>query len=53
MRFAAYIGQTVESAEVHVGMDKYIVLLSTQSRTSKPHRENETKERVEKGEYGS
>jgi hypothetical protein len=52
LRFAAYTGQTVESAEAHAGMDKCIVVLSTQSPTSKTHRENETTERVQKGEYG-
>jgi hypothetical protein len=41
----------VESAEAHAGMDKCIVVLSTQSLTSKTHRENETTERVQKGEY--
>jgi hypothetical protein len=35
LRFAAYTGQTVESAEAHDGMDKCIVVLSTQSPTSK------------------
>jgi hypothetical protein len=34
------------------GMDKCIVVLSIQSPTSKTHRENETMERVQKGEYG-
>jgi hypothetical protein len=51
LRFAAYTGQTVESAESHARMDKCIVVLSAQSPTSKTHRENEIMERVQKEEY--
>jgi hypothetical protein len=51
LRFAAYTGQTMESAEAHAGMDKCIVVLSTKPPTSKTHRENETMERIQKGEY--
>jgi hypothetical protein len=51
LRFAAYTDQTVESAEADAGMDKRIAVLSTQSPTSKTHRENETMETVQKGEY--
>jgi hypothetical protein len=43
----------MESADGHAGMDKCIAVLSTQSPTSKTHRENEKMEIVQKGEYGS